>query len=235
MECAVCQVRSSVGYCAECQTLLCDECGIHCTNCGKMVCSKHVHETRSHKRLCPACMEERKARAAERAAAAEAAADMEADGTSLEALEAPPVGEVSEEALVASVRKPPPPWKLSAITAGVGVVVMVVLLIFPYLRRIDLPGFGGVVPTPYLLMVIPTLAIVWSLIGFIGASYRMDRSKTFIGFGLAVLCIVLGVVAVRTDPAREAEAKARAMAQERRHETPQEIQARKTRILDKFK
>ena len=229
MECAICQVRSSVGYCAECQMLLCDECGIHCTKCGKLVCPQHVQETRSHKQLCSDCMADRKARAAERQAALDAAED----GTSMEALQAEEV--IDDEALVGSVRQPPPPWKLSAITGGVGILVMVTLLLFPSLRHVDMPGTGSLLYIPYVLMIVPVIAIVWSVVGFVGADYQADRSKAGIGLALAVVCIVLGVVAVRTDPARTAAEKARMEAERLKNASPDEIKAKREEMLNKFK
>jgi len=228
MECAICQVRSSVGYCAECQILLCDECGISCSKCGKLVCSQHVQETRSHKRLCSDCMEERKARAAEKMAAAEAD-----DETSLAALQAEE--DVSDEALVGSIRQPPPPWKLSAVTGGAGVLVMIVLLIFPPLRHVDMPGTGAILFIPYVLMIVPLIAIIWSVIGFVGADYEFDRPKAGIGLALAVLAIILGVYAVKTDPKRTEADKARLEAERLKSATPDEIKEKREGVLNRFK
>jgi hypothetical protein len=173
-------------------------------------------------------MEERKSRAAEKMAAADAD-----EPTSLEALQAEE--EISDEALVSSVRQPPPPWKLSAATGGVGVAVMLVLLAFPALRHVDMPGTGSFLYIPYVLMVVPLIAIVWSIMGFVGADYQYDRPKAGIGMGLAILCIILGVVAVKTDPARTAAEKARIEAERLKSATPDEIKEKRETLLNKFK
>ncbi|MBI5094136.1 MAG: hypothetical protein HZB26_17050 [Candidatus Hydrogenedentes bacterium] len=230
MECSICLVRSSVGYCSACQILLCDECGISCTKCGKLVCSQHVHETRSHKQLCPECMEERKTRAAERAAVADAG-----ESTSLEALQEEQPADVASEALLASVRQPPPPWKLSAITAGAGVAVMLVLLFFPAMRHVDLPGTAGLLYIPYFVMLVPLIAIAWGIAALTGADYVLDRPKAYIGLGLSIVCIIMGVVAVQTDPARKAAEAARIEAERLKSATPEEIKAKREGVLNRFK
>ncbi len=57
MDCGVCQLRSAVGYCAECKKLLCEVCQESCSHCGKIVCPTNAHSTRSGRRLCTTCME----------------------------------------------------------------------------------------------------------------------------------------------------------------------------------
>jgi len=59
MECSVCNTRSSIGYCVECQSLLCEECAVTCQGCGKLICRDHVHETPHNRRLCIKCYAER--------------------------------------------------------------------------------------------------------------------------------------------------------------------------------
>ncbi len=41
MECSVCKTRSSIGYCPDCQQLLCETCGVACADCGVMLCEAH--------------------------------------------------------------------------------------------------------------------------------------------------------------------------------------------------
>lgn len=55
MECSVCHVRSSVGFCPECKTLLCEVCGALCTRCGQLACKGHLQRT-SEGPLCRACI-----------------------------------------------------------------------------------------------------------------------------------------------------------------------------------
>ncbi len=60
MNCEFCGVRSSVGFCAECKKLLCEDCADTCSNCSGLTCHEHVRET-AYRRLCAACMLERNA------------------------------------------------------------------------------------------------------------------------------------------------------------------------------
>ena len=61
MDCGVCEIRSSVGFCIECKKLLCEVCGVECAYCGKMLCPEHVQTTHSGKKLCGPCMVKRRA------------------------------------------------------------------------------------------------------------------------------------------------------------------------------
>lgn len=56
MECAECGVRSAVGYCNECETLLCEVCGRTCERCGKVACRGHLQRTSSGRTICVACV-----------------------------------------------------------------------------------------------------------------------------------------------------------------------------------
>ena len=66
MDCDICQIRSSVGYCADCKALLCEVCGTPCKKCGKIVCAEHIQLTPHGRGLCGTCMAEREARHAAR-------------------------------------------------------------------------------------------------------------------------------------------------------------------------
>ncbi len=55
MECSVCHVRSSVGFCPECKSLLCEVCGALCTRCGQLACKGHLQRTDAGL-LCRACI-----------------------------------------------------------------------------------------------------------------------------------------------------------------------------------
>ncbi len=56
MECAECGVRSAVGYCGECETLLCEVCGRTCSQCGKIACRSHLQRTSSGRNICVSCV-----------------------------------------------------------------------------------------------------------------------------------------------------------------------------------
>ncbi len=73
MECAKCEMRSSVGYCAECKALLCEICGTTCSHCGAMVCGDHIYQTKSGRELCKICMKKYEKQKKLRRAAKEAA------------------------------------------------------------------------------------------------------------------------------------------------------------------
>lgn len=56
MECGDCAIRSSVGYCHECEMLLCEECSRTCERCQKTVCKSHIQRTSSGRRICVSCV-----------------------------------------------------------------------------------------------------------------------------------------------------------------------------------
>ncbi|MBI4559536.1 MAG: hypothetical protein HY706_18260 [Candidatus Hydrogenedentes bacterium] len=227
MECALCNVRSSVGYCIECQVLLCEECSAKCENCQKLLCPDHKHETRGGRVLCVECYEERKQRRAERRVAV--AADSEKD----HAAEEVPEGEVGDEALVASVRKPPPPWKLSLYSAAAGIAAILIILVLPSLRRITLVG-SSYLPTPYILLPIPIFAIFWAAIGLYHKDYQEDRPRSWIGLGLAVVTILLAFVARWTDPALQAEEEVRQQQEKRLHMNVEERTEWRQNMLNRY-
>lgn len=55
MECAVCQTRSAVGYCAQCKTMLCEVCGVACAACGSITCKRHSAKDAAGRSLCSQC------------------------------------------------------------------------------------------------------------------------------------------------------------------------------------
>lgn len=56
MQCAECGVRSAVGYCTECETMLCEVCGRTCSECGKIACRSHLQRTSSGRNICVSCV-----------------------------------------------------------------------------------------------------------------------------------------------------------------------------------
>lgn len=171
MDCLVCNTRSAVESCAICHSLLCEVCSVKCQTCGKAVCPEHVYRSHSGKVFCLPCQEKRRT-AARRARKAEDERD--ALGADMEAgPEAAEEEVVERPVLVASVRKPPPPWELSLYTACTGVALAVVVLLLPTLRRFTLP-WGGHFPTPYLLLLIPAFSVFWAVVGLVSKQHRDD-------------------------------------------------------------
>lgn len=191
MECEVCKVRSAVGRCEDTQVLVCEECSTGCYGCGKLVVASKAKITKSGHAYCGACYEKRAARKAGRLQEAQAGA---AAGTQKGLIptggeQAGEEGEGVDEIVVLSKWTAPPPWKMSAMLAGVGLAVMLILLAFPSLAVIPLGS--GFVYTAVPLLFIPALAIVWAVIGFVSKEHYFDRSKCYLGIGLAVVAIVL--------------------------------------------
>lgn len=56
MECSECNVRSSVGYCHECESLLCEVCSNRCDRCHKTFCRSHIQRTSSGRNICVSCV-----------------------------------------------------------------------------------------------------------------------------------------------------------------------------------
>lgn len=226
MECAVCNLRSSEGICVECEKLLCDECGIHCEQCGKIACPDHVHTTSSGRVLCVKCQADRVARRQKRKEELETGA----------AYDAAQDQEEEEEPIVlaASAREPVAPWKLSLYGAILGAAVMLVLLIFPGLRRFELAA-GRYLPTPLVLMIVPAFAVLWAVVSLSREKYAKDRSKAMAGIAVALATVVLGAVAVYTDPARAEELRAAQEQTERENMSPAELEQWRQERLNKYR
>lgn len=223
MECSICVVRSSVGYCSECQALLCEECGIKCDECGKMVCPEHKHETRSGRTICLACDRERKKRRAARGGAATPApsSDEKAKGgTALEDLEE----DAEEEVLTASARVGIPSWQLSLYTALAGLFL---LLVFRFVLG---QTYIGPVHISLFMLILPILALVWAGIGLT----REFDPRSFIGIGVAVLTCLVAVVVFVQDPARALAQQEEQEVQQRQQMTPEERREEVEQILQRF-
>ncbi|MCP4639350.1 MAG: hypothetical protein GY851_02900 [bacterium] len=232
MECSVCKVRSSEGYCVECQSLLCNECALTCETCSKMVCPDHVHITRSGRRLCNACHEERRARREKRKHGGAAAA---AGATGLAALQDEDNGELEDEDLIlaASAQRGPEPWQWSLYVAIAGLVVVALMLIFPTLRRIPLGG-TAYFPTPVVILILPVFSALWAFVGLTREEYFEDRPKCFMGIIGSVLVVLLSIVAVFTDPARTADLEAQALQEQRDNMTPEELAEYRESLKDRY-
>ena len=231
MDCLVCNTRSAVDSCAVCHVLLCEVCGAKCETCGHVACAKHLHTTHSGKVLCLPCQEKR--RAARKAHYAEK--EQKESGSDPEAA---PGGAAAEElerpVLVASVREPPPPWRMSLYIACAGVALALIVLIFPGLRRFAMP-WGGYFSTPYLLLLIPAIAIFWGGLGMLAKQYSEDRYRCLIGMGVALLSCLMMIFAVYTDPARLAEDEEARIQNSREKMTPQQLERWRQEKLQKYK
>lgn len=193
MECEVCKVRSAVGRCEDTQVLVCEECSTGCYGCGKLVVASKAKITKSGHAYCGACYEKRAARKAGRQPEAQAGASAGAQKGLIPTggEQAAEDAEGVEEIVVLSKWTAPPPWKMSAMLAGVGLAVMLILLAFPSLAVIPLGS--NFVYTAVPLLFIPGLAIVWAVIGLVSKEHYFDRSKCYLGIGIAAVAIVLSL------------------------------------------
>ncbi|MCF6286162.1 MAG: hypothetical protein L3K26_13370 [Candidatus Hydrogenedentes bacterium] len=56
LEWGACKIRSSVGFCHECDMLLCEVCSHTCERCGTTVCKSHIQRSKSGRRICVSCV-----------------------------------------------------------------------------------------------------------------------------------------------------------------------------------
>jgi len=227
MECMVCGLRSSVGYCVVCQKMLCEECGIRCETCGKLVCAEHSYETSSGKQLCVECQKERKKEYARRRREAE-------EGI-------PPQDEVSaqdevvgqDEVLTASAKRRVEPWLWSLGVSIAGAALVLLLLVAPSLRRAPL-GANAYIPMSIVPIVVSLFAMVWGIVGLVREEHYEDRPKCFAGLGLALVTILLAVVAIWTDPAARIKSEFDLMQSDREGLSQKELDDWRKQSLDKF-
>ncbi len=218
MECSSCKFRSAIGYCGVTHQLLCEECGIHCDQCGMFVGAEHIYETSKGVKLCPKCQEERAARKSEKhkkhhQREREPAPSHAGGDTSLAALETepPPPGEladeedvVEDEVLARSGYQKWQPWQFSMLLAVFGVIGATLIIIFPSFRGITL-GDGSYFPMAYIVVFLPLLAFAWAFIGLTYAKFWEDREKCLVSTGLGILAIVMLFGSWFTDPVRHVE------------------------------
>lgn len=230
MDCAICGVRSSVGYCEECKTLLCEECAIKCETCGKLICLDHVHVTSSQRQLCGACHQERKARRARRGPRSDEARKPAGAVPGEEEEEA----EAEEErVLVVSARRVTPPWKVSMYVAIAGVVLVLLTMVAPGFRRIVLSG-SGYISLPYFLLIFPVFAVGWAALGWYTASEPREKAKCFIGAGIALVSVVLSVVSALTDPARTVDEQSLLSDRGQGEKTAEEMKQYRSTVLEQY-
>jgi hypothetical protein len=123
---------------------------------------------------------------------------------------------------------------LSIYTAGAAVVVAVIVLAVPGLRRIALP-WGGYLPTPIPLMIIPVISLFWSVMGYFDKENQDNKNRCYIGLGIALLSVVLLVAAIFTDPARKAEADEKKVQDQRNQMSTEQLKKWRQEKLQKFK
>ncbi len=236
MECSVCDIRSSIGYCIECQQLLCETCSETCDACGKLMCPEHVNESRSGKVYCKTCNDRRKA---ERAAkhGRPRHDDTAVAGTSLESLAGVPAVEAEErdeEARVLGKRETVQPWQLCLYSAVVALVLAIILLVFPTLRRIPLGG-TSYLATPYPLLIVPLVSTFWGVYGVVNIEFYKHRQRCMAGLGIAVLSMVMFVIEVSRDPATLQDDDSLELQQRRQNMAPEQLDGWRENVLDKYK
>lgn len=179
MECLVCNVRSSVTFCTECQALLCEACGATCNECSKPICPKHTQVSRSGRVLCTQCHAEYLAKTM--------------DGASLFGA---PVESALRRRRQEQVWQPPPVWKFSLYTGIVGVIAVLVAWLVPYFQVIDLGAIGRV-PSLYIVMVIPVIAIAWAITGLLSRREIDGKWLNAVGLLLGLASVGLGFYGIQ--------------------------------------
>lgn len=95
-----------------------------------------------------------------------------------------------------------PPWQVSLGYTAIGVILTLLLFLFPGLRRLHLSS-GASIPTPILVMAVPLLASGWALAGFFWKRTDRNRRWSLISLSIAMLTIALAFLAFWTDPFRQ--------------------------------
>ena len=236
MECAVCEVRSSMGYCCDCSKLLCEQCGVSCDRCNRMICPDHTHVTPHGRRLCTTCMKERDAkRKQRRQTPVEAEAEESTSFQQLSAItpkprprpgEAPEEGEEEEEGRVLGEYVPTPPWKLSLMASSTAAFVALLLLVVPWFTGLMQP-LSSIVAA-----LVAVLGIIWAVVGLTREEHFEDRPKCFYGLGMAVLALVLAGAAATVHPGGgDVDLLP---GQERLDMSPRELEQLRRNVLQKY-
>ncbi len=187
MDCDVCKLRSSVNYCAVCQKLVCEVCGVGCEECGKVLCPEHAEKSRSGKSFCAACLEARQLRKKARKEEEERREDLE--DSSFAGLEAAEHGAKEKEEpdedrpiLTASGYRPKPFWWRSIFTTGMGGLVS--------MGASRYPGVAAVLQ-PWLSIVIGCVACLSIVHAASGLRYDDRKWTWFLNFLAMALAIGL--------------------------------------------
>ncbi len=175
MICECCDLRSSVGFCAQCGRLVCEECGVRCEECKQLMCPEHISGPASFRQICPKCLEQ-----SSTFEEAESAAPAHGHGhTRVSPLEPEPEFEL------------PPAWRLSLGTAGVGALFVFFLFVFPPLRHLPLTAKVAF-PVPALVGVLPLAGLIWALVGI----RRREKEQDYCYLGLILSAALLAFTAV---------------------------------------
>ncbi len=229
MECIVCGIRSSTTSCVECQALLCEECAAVCESCGKSACPDHVHDSRSGRRMCEVCYEERKARKRKRKGGA---------APTHKTLEAPDgdaaVGdeELEDQTLTASGRARVQPWKMALYISLCALAIALILMV-PAIRRVPL-GANAYLPTHIVPILMAAVAVGWAIYGMYTQRYFDERAKCIISVGVAVVIVAISAVGIVTDPARQEARDARALEDVRGDMSQDELEDWRDGVLDRY-
>lgn len=131
--------------------------------------------------------------------------------------------EDAEESHVYKGRAAAPPWKMGMYSALAGLLFAILLLVLPEFRRFSLTG-ATEFETGYFLLVIPVIAILWSLGGLIHKDFAADRGKAVAAIVIALVSSVILVYAIATDPAKDAVVDGQNEQQQRLDMTEEELQ-----------
>jgi len=200
MDCDLCGIRSSVGYCAACRRLVCEVCAGVCVDCGRIACREHGHETRHGHFLCPSCLQRRrKAKKAQKQREDELPDESApADDTSFDASEQagpdqpprPKRDSDDEGAILAASARRAAPWQRSLALVAVGSLISLLLLTSPFFR---------VILQPWGSCVVALLAGVAAYIAAVGLPRTQTpgaRTLTALALVSAFVVLVLAVMAV---------------------------------------
>lgn len=119
----------------------------------------------------------------------------------------PPPPAEAEEQRAYSGKQPTAPWKISLSLGVAGFLMMLIVFIFPELRRFNAP-WDPSYPIAHFILLVPIFGLLFAVIGLLGQEYREDRSKAARGLVLGLATIALGIAVIATDPALDAEAAA---------------------------
>jgi len=256
MECQVCHQRSSIGYCEETTQLVCEECSGSCYKCNGLIANGAGHTSpKSGHLYCSACWEERQRRrkshkksssgdhkpedppdgtALDALKSAEPAPHEESERDHLDALEDAEEVDDEEAALITSAWRPPPPWKLSFQTGVIGLIAIIIIYIFPSLYRVPLSANSEIL-TPYIILIIPILAIIWGISGVLSMDYMTDKTRSLAGLSMGIITVALILYAVTHDPYASQNQSLVEMQRTRDGMTREELRVWRNNILDKHR
>lgn len=229
MECTVCEIRSCTTSCVACQALLCEECAVVCESCDKSECPEHVHESRTGRRMCTVCYEERKGRRKKHKGVAAPAS------TSLDALDGEAAVEeedLEEQTLTASGYTRVQPWKM-ALYISLCALTVALILLAPSLRRVPL-GANAYLPAHIVPILMAAVAVGWAIYGVYTQRYFDERAKCIISVGVAVVIVAISVIGIVTDPARRETREVRALEDERDAMSQEELEDWRANMLNRY-